>query len=277
MINFLKYLCINLFSCVLIILILRVFLGNEVFEIIRDIVDIIQNLLKYMQIKVESKYKRVIIGISVILIFFIHYINTNSKIDTLVNSISSILISLMNGEINTLLKSIDSFGKYISAIDFLTFFKPNIFILLVSEFFYFRKILAPKEQSKEIEIKIKLLSSLLFISVCFYLLNVENNHLKTILIIIKNFYIFFIYKLWKEKENDIIKENKKILIIIGIVVTLIYFILTLCDKKDILNSLVILFQDIITAYIGVHIETLLKIPLKNSVESNRKNDNDSNL
>ena len=74
-----------------------------------------------------------------------------------------------------------------------------------------------------------------------------------------------------------IKENKKILIIIGIVVTLIYFILTLCDKKDILNSLVILFQDIITAYIGVHIETLLKIPLKNSVESNRKNDNDSNL
>lgn len=283
MINFLEYLCINLFACALIILIISLFLKNEIFEIIGDIIDTIQN---YMQIKVESKCKRTIIFffccISVILIFFIHYINTNSKIDTLVNSINSILISLIhyintNGKIDTLSKSMDSFGKCISDRDFLTFFKPNIFILLVSVFFCFRKILAPKEKSKEEKIKIKLLFSSLFIFLCFYLLNVENNYLKTILIIIKNFYIFFIYKLWKGKENDTIEKNKKNLKNIGIVVTLIYFVLILLDKKDILNSLVILFQDIITAYIGVHIETLLKIPLKNGVENNRKNNNDPNL
>ena len=98
-----------------------------------------------------------------------------------------------------------------------------------------------------------------------------------ILIIIKIFYIIFIYKLWKWKENDIIKKNKNKFLTGGTIITIIYFICLLFDKKNILNSIVILFQDIIITYISVYIEILLKNSLTDSVEDNSKNNNDSNL
>ena len=93
----------------------------------------------------------------------------------------------------------------------------------------------------------------------------------------KIFYIIFIYKLWKWKENDIIKKNKNKFLTSGIIITIIYFICLLFDKKNILNSIVILFQDIIITYISVYIEILLKNSLTYSVEDNSKNNNDSNL
>lgn len=268
-INFFEYLILNAIMIVIMFLLFRKSL-NGIIDVY--IYNIIQNLkqsneLENIQIEVENqeffKYKwKIIIG-GIILVFFIHYINMNNEINNLLNIINS--------------SNVEKFITDIFDKDFLTFFKPDIFIFLVVMFFYFRKFLVPKEQLSELEIKIKIGLSIFFIIICFYLLNVENNNLKMILIIIKIFYIIFIYKLWKWKENDIIKKNKNKFLTGGTIITIIYFICLLFDKKNILNSIVILFQDIIITYISVYIEILLKNSLTDSVIDNSKNNNDSNL
>lgn len=190
-------------------------------------------------IDLVKKFKRVLICIIILTIFIIHYLDNKKEINDLINK----------------------FPVGFPEKSFV-FFYPILFIFFLFLFVGFLK-------DKKSNIRLNIIFLMLFGIICPLLLNIKNFDFKFILNFFKILFIIFVYKLWKWESEYNILENKSSYIKLGIIITIIYLILTLTQNK-LLDSIVILSQDVVLALLSVYVEKYLKSALK----SEQKNDND---